>query len=100
MAEGDSSLLTAEAEDSQGRKYSSVLEYVGPLNRAPGIVQIILKIPDESAHIGDVIVKVARSTSNKVHVMLFVFTTRKAESDPFIQKQIGRAIGRVDGKKI
>src|ERR1700752_2076904 len=70
LAEGDSSLLAAAAEDSQGRKYSSVLEYVGPLNQAPGIIQIILKIPDELAHIGDVMVKVARSTSNKVHVML------------------------------
>jgi len=45
LAEGDSSVLTAEAEDFQGREYSPVLEYVGPLNQAPGIIQIIQEGP-------------------------------------------------------
>jgi hypothetical protein len=66
------SIVTAEAEDSQHTVYPLVVEYAGNVPNQSWMAQIVVRLPDNLANAGDVLVsiKVRSLQSNKVLVSI------------------------------
>ena len=59
--------VTAQAEDAQGRVHQLPVEYVGRVRDFDWLTQIVVRLPDELAGAGDVLVSftVRGTTSNR-----------------------------------
>jgi uncharacterized protein (TIGR03437 family) len=66
------SIVSAEAEDSQHTVYPLVVEYIGNVPNQSWMAQISVRLPDNLANAGDVLVsiKVRSLQSNKVLVSI------------------------------
>ena len=64
----DTSIITAQAEDSQNRVFPLKVEFVGKVPRFDWLTQVIVKLPDELMNVGEVRVSIAVRgvSSNKV----------------------------------
>ena len=64
----DTSIITAQAEDSQNRVFPLKVEFVGKAPRFDWLTQVIVKLPDELMNVGEVRVSIAVRgvSSNKV----------------------------------
>ena len=67
-AADNTSVITAQAEDSQNRIFPLTVEFVGKVPRFDWLTQVIVKLPDELANAGEVRVSinVRGTSSNKV----------------------------------
>jgi hypothetical protein len=67
-----SSVVTAQAEDSQQKVYPLTVEYVGGVDSLTHLTQINIKLSDELSNLGDVWVsiKVRGITSNKARIRI------------------------------
>ena len=73
LQEGEnSSAVTAEVEDSEHRIYPLAVESVGAVPQFDWLTQMVVKLPDEIANGGDVLIsiKLHGETSNKVMVRI------------------------------
>jgi len=63
----NTSTVTVQAEDSLHRIYTLAVEYVGTVPNADSLTQVIVKLPDELAGVGDVFVSISLhgTTSNR-----------------------------------
>lgn len=68
----DFSIVTAEAEDAQQTVYPLLVEYVGPVPNLNWLSQINVRLPDNIANAGNVLVsiKLRGVQSNKVLVSI------------------------------
>jgi hypothetical protein len=68
----DSSVITAQAEDSQNRVFPLTVEFVGKVPRFNWLTQLIIKLPDELMNVGEVRVSITvrGTSSNKVPLSL------------------------------
>jgi hypothetical protein len=68
----DSSVITAQAEDSQNRVFPMTVEFVGKVPRFNWLTQLIIKLPDELMNVGEVRVSITvrGTSSNKVPLSL------------------------------
>ena len=66
-APDNTSVITAQAEDSQNRIFPLTVEFVGKVPRFDWLTQVIVKLPDELANVGEVRVSinVGGTSSNK-----------------------------------
>ena len=67
-ATDNTSVITAQAEDSQNRIFPLAVEFVGKVPRFDWLTQVIVKLPDELANVGEVRVSITvrGTSSNKV----------------------------------
>jgi hypothetical protein len=68
----DTSVITAQAEDSQNRVFPLKVEFVGKVPRFNWLTQLIVKLPDELMNVGNVRVSITvrGTSSNKVPLSL------------------------------
>jgi hypothetical protein len=68
----DTSVITAQAEDSQNRVFPLTVEFVGKVPRFNWLTQLIIKLPDELMNVGEVRVSITvrGTSSNKVPLSL------------------------------
>jgi hypothetical protein len=68
----DTSVITAQAEDSQNRVFPLTVEIVGKVPRLNWLTQLIIKLPDELMNVGEVRVSITvrGTSSNKVPLSL------------------------------
>jgi hypothetical protein len=68
----DTSVITAQAEDSQNRVFPLTVEFVGKVPRLNWLTQLIIKLPDELMNVGEVRVSITvrGTSSNKVPLSL------------------------------
>ncbi len=59
-----------QAEDSQHRLYPLTVEYVGKVPNIESLTQVVVKLPDELAGIGDVLLSISLRGANSNQALI------------------------------